>query len=243
MLAQNGTVTSSPSQVEPSIAHWHHALGDPLGHVVRHRGEETRLRELGDVGRVEAHQVDRGVLRGEAPDELLALLGRLTRQLGDRDRYRPPASSVHRLAISACPPESGLMYQVSVGGPAVVAPAGGQRAGGDEERRGAGDARRLDLLLPGSVEWSTPAGSPQAGSVRASVIASVGLTGTGGHRCHGAWCRSQRVSIRIGRGPGKGHRTDTPSRAAPQVSASGARPAITDGVVTSLGVRGRTVAK
>src|SRR5688500_938565 len=31
--------------------------------------------------------------------------------------YAPPASSVHRLAISACPPESGLMYQVRVEAP------------------------------------------------------------------------------------------------------------------------------
>ncbi|GHE14441.1 hypothetical protein GCM10011381_40960 [Klenkia taihuensis] len=31
--------------------------------------------------------------------------------------YRPSAASVQRDAISACPPESGLMYQLSTGGP------------------------------------------------------------------------------------------------------------------------------
>src|SRR4051794_36520450 len=31
--------------------------------------------------------------------------------------YRPPAAAVQRAAISAWPPSSGLMYQVSAGGP------------------------------------------------------------------------------------------------------------------------------
>ena len=46
--------------------------------------------------------------------------------------YFPAAALVQRLAISAWPPASGLMYQVSVGGPPDSASAGGQRARGDQ---------------------------------------------------------------------------------------------------------------
>ena len=38
--------------------------------------------------------------------------------------YLPPDAAEQRCAISACPPSSGLMYQLSVGGPAGPAKVG-----------------------------------------------------------------------------------------------------------------------
>ena len=212
------------------------------GDVVGDRREEAGLGELGDERRVEAHDVDRGVLGRQAADQLLALRGA---SRGAAATVSIVYCAVGRRRCSGWrsppgPPESGLMYQVSVGGPPLSAPAGGQRAGRDQERRGARDAAPADLPpRPGARRLRGPDVRPGAFGIghrlrwraRRPVVTAVS----------GEWCRSQRVSIRTGAGPRIGDRTETASRA--QRQSSPTRPAITDGVVTSAGVCGSTVAK
>ena len=73
VLAQNGTVTRAPSQAGTLESALHDTLTDPLHHLVRYGRQEVGLRDVGDEGGVEAHDVDRVVLGREAPHELLPL--------------------------------------------------------------------------------------------------------------------------------------------------------------------------
>src|SRR5689334_9010318 len=117
VLAQNGMATSLSFQVEPSMADWT-------------TPSDTRLATSSGTGARKAACANSGMYGGSrlmmSIDESAAARRRTScsrcegESRGSTDvsmRYFPPASSVQRLAISACPPESGLMYQVSVGGP------------------------------------------------------------------------------------------------------------------------------
>ena len=79
VLAQNGTATSPPCQVDASIELGNVLAGSRLDGR-RHRRQEARLGELGHVGRVDAHDVDRRVVGRQAAHQLLALLGGLAGQ-------------------------------------------------------------------------------------------------------------------------------------------------------------------
>ena len=94
-----------------------HALGQPGGLLVGERAEEPGLGELGHERRVEAHQVDRAVLGRQPPDELLPLAGGVGGQHRDLDAVGAVGGLGALLGQLSCPPLSGLMYQVSVGGP------------------------------------------------------------------------------------------------------------------------------
>ena len=93
VLAQNGAATSLSSQYTVFSG----AVEDPLGQLVRvglvEDAQEAGVGELGHERRVQAHQVDRAVLGGEAADELLALLRGVVGQGLDVDlvRRRPRA--------------------------------------------------------------------------------------------------------------------------------------------------------
>src|SRR3954469_5256280 len=117
VLAQNGTATSLPFQVEPSMAD----CTTPC---------DTRWATSSGTGARKPACANSGMYGGSRlmmsiVSSLAASLRTSCSRWEGESRgswetsivYRPPAWSLHRLAISCWPPESGLMYQVSVGGP------------------------------------------------------------------------------------------------------------------------------
>ena len=162
VLAQNGTVTSSSCQVRAAQRALHHALADPGGHVGRHRGQEAGLGELRDVRRVEAHDVDRGVVGREPADQLLALLGRLPRQHAGHDLV-PPAGR-----LGAPGGDLLLAAGVRVGVPGERGWAGRPTAaGGDPEHGRRGQGRRPQPPVPTLAHPSPPTRSGPIPTARA----------------------------------------------------------------------------
>ena len=166
VFAQKGTATSLSRQVEFVIAACTTssvvACATSSGTGARKLG----LGELGDERRVEAHQVDRVVVGGEPPHELLTLGGGVTRQERRRDRV----AAVRRLRAVG----GDLLLAAGIGidvpgqlrRPAVRA-AGCQAGGGEDgDERGTEQAPAL-RLSPGA--WrKRPTGThrPLLGLVR-----------------------------------------------------------------------------
>ena len=223
VLAQNGTATSSSFQVGPRWRAGRRPRVTRCATSVGHRREEAGLRELGDVRRVEAHDVDRRVLGRQAADQLLALR-RASRAAAATSRScsAPSASSVQRAG------DLGLAAGVG-----VDVPGEGRRAADRRRRRRPACRRRpASAAVPATPVGAAAAAGPatpagprpdrwMSASVFASVIASVGAPATGstavsesgaGHRgCQFEPCADREI----------GHRTDDRRAAAAAVSARG----------------------
>src|SRR3954465_3851093 len=117
VLAQNGTATSLPFQVEPSMAD----CTTP---------SDTRWATSSGTGARNPACANSGMYGGSrlmmSIESSLAASRRTSCSRWEGESrgswetsivYRPPAGAPHRGAVPACPPGSGLTYQVSVGGP------------------------------------------------------------------------------------------------------------------------------
>src|SRR3954447_6844545 len=156
--------------------------------------------------------------------------------------YAPLEAALQAAAIFACPPLSGLMYQVSVGVPPAFPPPQAARV---PVATSAAAAPAIPRRNRRDLRGRSPGPAARRVSrpdVFGTVIASVGV------RCeHMVIAVRSVVQITDGCQFEASRATDRDqaetSGRSPAGQSSPTRPAITDGVVTSLGVRGSTVVK
>ena len=138
MFAHIGTAASLPFQVAPVTAGFTAPVGERPRLVLGDRREESGLGELGHEHGIEAHEIDRLVLRREPAQQLLALVARAPRQ----QRRLDPVAALR--ALGAAAGDLGLAAVVGVDVPldhgrtaaafAAAAPGDGQREHRDDDR-------------------------------------------------------------------------------------------------------------
>ena len=112
VLAHSGATTSWPPHDAPSMAPWRTPSDSACLVGGGDLAEGFGLRELGGEHRIEAHQVDRRVLRRQTTQQLDALLGRARREqlgvdrvlvgaapLGDAGLAERPGETVRRVGV------------------------------------------------------------------------------------------------------------------------------------------------
>ena len=117
VLAQNGTATSLPFQVADSSEPW---TTPSLTSEATSSGTGARKPAWASSGAKGTSRLMRSIDWSPAARRRTSCSRCASELRGSCEIsivYFPPESALQRLAISACPPLSGLMYQVSVGGP------------------------------------------------------------------------------------------------------------------------------